>query len=766
MENLSYNLVIKSILFTVRNTQKRVFYKKNMYLEKIELQGFKTFAAKTSLAFLAPRGDKKGITAVVGPNGSGKSNISDAIRWAMGEQSIKLLRGKKSEDVIFSGSPKRARSGFAEVSLHLNNEDRSADIDYAEVVLTRRLYRDGQTEYYLNKNKARLQDIQLLLAQANFGPRTYSVIGQGMVDHILVASPQERKEFFDEAAGVKQFQIKRHSALNKLENSRQNLNQAILVINEIEPRLRSLSRLAKRLERREEVEATLHELQRKYYGTLWRESKEKIMAQEKNFNAIDAELKKASAKLGELSRGFEKLEHEKPRSDAFSNIQAEYQKLMNEKTELKEKYFGLQRKIDLAGLKQEKAPGLPIADIVSGLEKIDELQMKVLELLKQGQGIENEAKEIQAVIRGLLEKLREPKKQIQDPRLNNELDAVSQKLKNMDAELEACQRKMNDFNKEEESKRSKFFDMQKEQRRESEQVHALETRLNDVKIELAKLETRRDGLEQEMRQELDQRMEQIKAASPEETVNPDDIYPEMNRLKHQLELIGAIDEETMNEYKETKERYDYLKDQTEDLTAAIESLEKIIQELDDQIKTQSEASFKKLDLEFQKYFKILFGGGEAKLVQVAEEIPERQDEERLDEAEEAEAAPKPNLKKKKIVTGIEIQATPPGKRLKSINALSGGEMALTSIALICSIMANNPSPFVVLDEVDAALDESNSIKFANIIDELSKRTQFILITHNRATMNRARALYGVTMSEDGMSKMLSVKLEEAEKIAT
>jgi chromosome segregation protein len=205
---------------------------------------------------------------VVGPNGSGKSNIADAIRWSMGEQSVKLLRGKKSEDVIFSGSSKRARSGFAEVSLYLNNEDRAAEIDYTEVVLTRRLYRDGQAEYFINKNKTRLQDIQLLLAQANFGPRTYSVIGQGMIDHFLVATPQERKEFFDEAAGVKQYQIKRQSALNKLENSRDNLNQALLVMGEIEPRLRSLSRLAKRLERRDEVEKELKEMQDKYYGTL------------------------------------------------------------------------------------------------------------------------------------------------------------------------------------------------------------------------------------------------------------------------------------------------------------------------------------------------------------------------------------------------------------------------------------------------------------------------------------------------------------------
>src|SRR5512143_3844134 len=142
-----------------------------MYLEKIEIQGFKSFANPTTLIF------NKELTAIVGPNGSGKSNIADAVRWVLGEQSLKLLRGKKSEDVIFSGSDRRARSGFAEVSLTLNNEDHTvADVEYPEVTVTRRLYRDGESEYLINKTKVRLQDVLLLLAKANFGTRTYSVI--------------------------------------------------------------------------------------------------------------------------------------------------------------------------------------------------------------------------------------------------------------------------------------------------------------------------------------------------------------------------------------------------------------------------------------------------------------------------------------------------------------------------------------------------------------------------------------------------------------
>src|SRR3989338_6404934 len=170
-----------------------------MHLVRMELQGFKTFAKKTVLHFSGQSQGAHALTVIVGPNGSGKSNLADAIRWCLGEQSLKLLRGKRKEDVIFSGSEGRGRSGFAEVSITLDNSDKMMPIDYSEVTITRRLYRDGNSEYLLNYGSARLAHIQLLLAQANVGQRSYSVIVQGMIDHILVSTPEERKRFFDDA---------------------------------------------------------------------------------------------------------------------------------------------------------------------------------------------------------------------------------------------------------------------------------------------------------------------------------------------------------------------------------------------------------------------------------------------------------------------------------------------------------------------------------------------------------------------------------------
>jgi chromosome segregation protein len=262
--------------------------------------------------------------------------------------------------------------------------------------------------------------------------------------------------------------------------------------------------------------------------------------------------------------------------------------------------------------------------------------------------------------------------------------------------------------------------------------------------------------------------EKTGAARPE-------LFSEIQKLKKNLDLIGGIDPQVAQEYKETKERHDFLTHQSEDLYKAIKDLEEGIANLEATIKKQFDQAFEQINKQFQQYFKILFNGGNASLSLVKEEIKDEDDEETdneedesSDESKEPEHMPVPkdisSAKKQKVVTGIDIHATPPGKKLRGIGMLSGGERALTSIALICAIIHNNPSPFVVLDEVDAALDESNSLRFASIIERLSKKTQFIIITHNRATMNKANILYGITMGDDGVSRLLSINMTEAEKV--
>ncbi|MEK7623513.1 MAG: AAA family ATPase, partial [Patescibacteria group bacterium] len=183
-----------------------------MYLKSLEIHGFKSFAEKVGLTFLPPTAGRHSLTAIVGPNGSGKSNVADAIRWVMGEQSMKTLRGKKGEDIIFAGGEGRGKMGEARVTMTLDNSDQRMPIPYDEVVITRSIDRLGSSEYLICGNPTRLFDLQVLLAQAQFGHGSYSVIGQGMIDRLPLQTPSERKDFFDEACGIKEFQIKRNQA--------------------------------------------------------------------------------------------------------------------------------------------------------------------------------------------------------------------------------------------------------------------------------------------------------------------------------------------------------------------------------------------------------------------------------------------------------------------------------------------------------------------------------------------------------------------------
>ena len=869
-----------------------------MFLEKLEIQGFKSFAQKVTLQF-----DKQ-IASIVGPNGSGKSNVADSIRWVLGEQSMKTLRGKKSDDVIFAGSSIKSRLNLAEVSIYLNNHDQLAPIEYTDLAITRRIYRSGESEYLVNGAKAKLQDIIMLLARANVGQKSYSVIGQGQITDILTASPQERKEFFDEATGVKQYQIKRDQALNKLENTKENLGQTQSVLAEIEPHLRSLTRQVKRLERREELSKELKDLQSVYYSYLWndltkqyevqkkleKDLAEKISAQEKiisfqqnvlqklslgdtrqeafdklqeQHNKIVADrnflLKELAVVQGQLSGEYVKVGkqdlawlsnqkeqqqlHVIEQENRLKNLQSEHKKIKElltekEKTqqEILDEFLSLENKLEtlqqdsqagkslsleevkqsLAKLnaKQERffedfntctdldqLKGLQLvskeitselADLHRQLSEVDvqkqhheliELQKQLKDFIKHKDNLVNEINELkisERVTRSKVEQAQEDldrakrdlekvqneferstlaqsatspeamkKLKVQEQDLQNKVNAKNQ-------ELEKVQSEINGFNQKEEGKKKELFTAQHLLQEAQNQRSALQSQLQTIQIEMARLETKRENLEQEIANELqDWKVSQELPADFELA----DSQSRILQLKNQLSLIGGIDETVVAEYETVNQRFEFLSTQATDLTQSLESLDRVIAELDEIIKKEFAVAFKKINDEFGKYFEILFNGGKASLVVRQEEKDDDEDEE-----EEGDEVKEKKAKKKKLVnSGIEIQAVPPGKKITSINTLSGGEKAMTAVALLCAIIANNPPPFVVLDEVDAALDEANSERFAQILTKLVEHTQFITITHNRATMYQSSILYGVTMGDDGISHLLSVKMEEAEK---
>lgn len=265
-------------------------------LKSLELHGYKTFAGKVLFEFPGS------VTAIVGPNGSGKSNIADALRWVLGEQSYSLLRGKKTEDMIFLGSDQRPRAGMASATIMFDNEDDWLPIDYSEVGIARRAYRDGSNEYLLNKQRVRLKDISELLAQSGLAERTYTIIGQGLVDAALSLRPEERRRFFEEAAGIGLFRSRREEALSRLDVTRRNLERVNDILSELEPRLHSLERQAKRMEEYDRVKSDLQILLKDWYGFHWQNTQKELLRNKEVLKNQEEKVNSARGKRTEIEK--------------------------------------------------------------------------------------------------------------------------------------------------------------------------------------------------------------------------------------------------------------------------------------------------------------------------------------------------------------------------------------------------------------------------------------------------------------------------------
>lgn len=869
-----------------------------MYLEHLTLQGFKSFANKTTLDFKpAYKQGCAGITAIVGPNGSGKSNVVDAMRWVLGEQSSKQLRGKKSGDVIFAGSDKKSQTSAARVSLRLNNEDKTVDLEYSEIELTRQLFRSGESDYLINEQRSRLQDIHYLLAQAHIGQRSYTVIGQGMIEQVLNSTPLERKEFFDEAAGIKHFQIKKDKAVQKLSTARENMQAAHLQLAEITPRLTSLTRQMKRLAEREEILSTLEQQLTLWYSSQWQaitvSLKQELDAKlqlEQQRNALQKTIAELHAQMESLAKSednhvftelqnkqkellYKKNEQIRERAEwqgrldarwsqagehqlivyqqqadalqrdiqnakqeltsTYETIKAtqkreqslsqEYKQLLETITQLREKLFthldpnndnavqslialrttldSLVKQLEFE-LNQAKTTTVSVAELSQILSKlIAELKNNVNKLPNttdqtsivnwRNKLVENEETktkldaellELKSQLKFLNQRIEALGKTInakeqEHTKLASELNQaktnttpdkqqedITKRLQELDENLASTEQALVDIEQqlqqktnEEQEKKHSLYSIQQQATATQQELNDLGQRLTTYEIQLARLQSRQEELrhtsEQDFAKDWNELTKQWEQVTIPQDLDAQKLEQDIQQLKRKKELVGAIDEETKQEYAEIKERHDWLSSQTTDLEEAIGSLENIIADLDEKIDTQFSSNIKKINDKFSHYFGVLFNGGKAELKLTMT------DEENEDEEETIEK------NTRKSIAGIDIMATPPGKKLQNITVLSGGEKALTSIALICAIIANNNSPFVVLDEVDAALDEANSARFASILEELSTKTQFIVVTHNRATMEKAQLLYGVTMGDDGVSALLSIKLEQGQQYA-
>jgi len=752
-----------------------------MYLKRLEISGFKSFANRTVLDF------PQNVTSVVGPNGSGKSNVADGIKWVLGEQSMKSLRGKKSEDIIFNGSEKKAKMSVASASLIFDNRDRKMPLDMDEVSITRKHFRNGESEYLINKDKVRLQDVIDLLARSGISQRGYCVINQGMADSILVASPAERMVIFEEATGVRKFQIKKEQTIKKLESTKKNLDRVTELLIEIEPHLNLLKRQAGKAEKRGEVEEELRSEQRSYYDHVWLDLIERNSGYKKDEESLKAHIESNTAEVERIKKELAEnsVDNQSYNKD-FEELQKKSNALQQELNDFQREISIVEGRIEIEKEKMEKAKRPEFKPINLGYvkEKIariiasyDNFMKKLSDIKELGEldDVRKETSEVKQGIDALFAEIQEGRvclkgeESFDETSLRNyekEREDINAKAESIRRDYEAVRSKVSELNRSEQEKRQTFFHLERELQVRQDETNRFKDNLNNINIEVAKFEVRKEDIVNEIKTEFGENAPLLEKIRNNELIeikeeqgyfNRDGAELKIRRLKNQMEQIGGIDPLIMDEYKETQQRFEFLSSQSKDLADASESLKKVIVELDEKVEKMFKVSFKSINDEFDRYFKIIFGGGKAGLSIKYEADEKDESLEGEESAEEKESAG--NAAKKKIA-GIEVSAYPPGKKISNLSMLSGGERALTSVAILFAIIAHNPPPFSVLDEIDAALDEANSFRLSRIIKEIADRTQFIIITHNREMMNQADVLYGVTMQDDGVSKIVSVKLDE------
>lgn len=750
-----------------------------MRLEKLELSGFKSFAKATTLEFPTK------ITAIVGPNGSGKSNVAEAVRWVMGEQSMKSLRGKKGEDLIWNGSPPFTaggsvsrtasgssgvpRMGKASVVLTFDNTAKRIPIEFENVTIGRKIFRDGTNEYLINDSLVRLRDVVELMARLGLGETKHNIIGQGEVDRIVLATPVERRAMLEEALGLRIYQLKKNETERKLASTEQNMAQVEALLNEIAPHLKFLKSQAGKAEARGVLQAEFRALQQVYFFKEGQEISEAGAHLEGERAPYEKQLKEVSQSAAALARDLTHVEKEML-ARTKTKEEAKRFELDQKRRELERELGRLEGRLEV---EREKASpsSLRTIDIRYVQEEIREFTVEIKALLED----EGDGEVLRGRISVLVEDLEKLLDQIEKGAVEEGhagtthpiVGELERSIRSLQQELAKVVSDRERYEAAEKKEREEFREMQSRirdldamLRKKRDEERDLAVAIERFKFEGERIRLRESNFLEDLRESG--MTEKDLHAMPSEKATGfaiQELKKKVERLRARLEEIGSIDPEIVKEFQDTSERHQFLERELDDLKHAKESLRALIKELEIHIERDFKEGFAKIKEEFNTLFRVVFGGGRASLhvVKIAprgravEQIELFDDDGEWIEEESEEGE-----------EGIELSVDLPRKRIKGLAMLSGGERALTAIALLVAITLVNPPPFLVLDETDAALDEANSQRYAAILKELSDKTQLILITHNRETMKNAGILYGVTMGDDGVSRLLSLKLEEAE----
>jgi chromosome segregation protein len=913
-----------------------------MFLKSLEIFGFKSFAERTPVVF------EPGITVIVGPNGCGKSNVVDSIKWVLGEKQARNIRGEKMEDIIFTGTDSRKPLSLAEVSITIDNAHRVLSLDSEEVTVTRRVFRDGESEYLINKSPVRLKDIEELFMDTGLGKSAYSVMEQGRMDLILSTRAEDRRYIFEEAAGISRFKFQKRESLRKLEETSNNLERINDIIREIERekdlkakqaektkvylglmgefkeydiRLNFLkyaeqSRRRKKIEddlerlkkEREELSARVsvvsaeNEKDEKYKNDIQLEIFEldkrlhtyRIKVEdiddrsEKNRTRIEetmarraavekniAEREDTLARLVEERKKTEqsgveirrKIQEDRDhlasiyemRKKKIQSIHSSRDRIEQNRRQIKENEEALRtlreslervikklvdaiekRKAELTGSEEERQRvRARIGEEIKTLENavrgalhnlelglVEEVRRSVssidLETLKGDialfesfedgfrsilfdktgvhaekesldgriaqtmssndtlnadiglleEFIRNEQAEVEN-INGMIMKLEKDlsgnekendwiekhlkslSHQVSD--VQAQIDAHRQDLARSEeaitalrSEIEEMESRLVEFNERSETLRKKIAESNEKRseiekhivdrkdvsRKDTESLNKVNDRIGEMERGMVEIIFRMNSIEEYLWTEYEKKLAELKSVQADDSQLPG-IQKNMQDLKKKIQDLGPINNLAIEEFRDLKKRFDYYINQRKDIEKAREDIVSVIQDINKTSMDMFLATFMQIQKNFSEIFKQLFEGGTANLD--------------LTEPENV------------LESGIEIFVRPPGKKPKSINLLSGGERALTAIALLFATYMVKPSPFCFLDEIDAPLDEENIGRFIRMLQQFAKTSQFVIVTHNKKTMRIGESIYGVTMEEPGVSKVVSLRMEKIEK---
>ena len=730
-----------------------------MQLKHIKLSGFKSFVDPTKISF------PTNMVGVVGPNGCGKSNVIDAIRWVLGELSAKNLRGESMVDVIFNGSENRKASGQCSIELLFDNSSSKIGGEYAsfnEVSIKRVMTRDAQSDYFINNTKCRRKDVQDIFLGTGLGPSSYAIIEQGMVSKLVSAKPDELRTHIEEAAGVSKYRERRRETESRIKRTKENLSRVKDIRDEIARLIKRLENQAKAAEKYNllKKDKSKFELDKAILFSIEAKSgrddlQKKLDALNRDLKIKNAESETAQSQIDQFRTENESVisEYEVAQKNFYA-VGAEIAKreanLQNINKNENETKLNLERaKQSYEEAKETEKNFDELSPSERAMHILDSMIAIIEKFGINNENIREKAIELKSLLTDILNIATAQSKTLTDEYLTRQNDLESQ-IQEAEELKQSIEVEMKDFVSKSSDAESILISLRQKQSKFNDELRELENKKSLADLDSRSISEKITNIRIEQKTyeiNLENSNKKIKEAgidiesidfSDYEGQSLEDIEDKLVDIETKIIKLGAINLAAPEEIAEESKRKNELDEQYDDLMEALDKLTAAIKKIDQETKTIFKDSFDSVNAKLKEMFPKLFGGGVAELTLTDDDS---------------------------LNAGVILMARPPGKKNSSISQLSGGEKALTALALVFAIFDLNPAPFCLLDEVDAPLDDLNTLRFINMVEEMSKTVQFIFITHNKVSMERSDYLMGVTMQEAGVSRMVSVDVNQALELA-